>query len=252
MAYIFLLVLAIKLSGCTSVPKDQQANSKHQTVALTQQEHQQLKEMAQQWQENKASIDRLLAYEQTLGVLVRDLNRLVANNDKANFTLADKKQHKQGKSEASSPKPNSAAISQTPVSRKDKKEEVVISLFKADKSVREQALVLKQPAQSTVTSQKPSNNLLTAKYSVQVASVTSRQKAKRVYEILKIKLAGYDEVIQVAKLELKQIGQQQFYRLKFGAFVTKEQALSVCSQWKKYKVSCFVSQFGGLNKRDWL
>ena len=251
-ACFLLLVCSITLNGCASMSKEQQASSNGQTVTLTQQEYLQLKEMARQWQENKAGIDRLLAYEQTLGVLVRDLNRLVANNDKANFTLADKNQHKQGKSKASSRKPNSAAISQSPVSGKDKKEEVVISLFKADKPVREQALVLNQPAQGTVTSQKPSNNLLTAKYSVQVASVTSMQKAKRVYEILKIKLAGYDEVIQVAKLELKQIGQQQFYRLKFGAFATKEQAQAVCSQWQKYQVSCFVSQFGGLNQRDWL
>ncbi len=232
--------------------KEQQVSSNGQTVTLTQQEYLQLKEMARQWQENKAGIDRLLAYEQTLGMLVRDLNRLVANNDKANFTLADNNQHKQGKSEASSPKPNSAAISQTPVSRKDKKEEVVISLFKADKPVQEHAVASAQPALDTVATQEPSSNLSTAKYSVQVASVKSREKAKQVYETLRVKLANSDQVIQEVRLEPKQIGQQQFYRLKFGAFATKEQAQAVCSQWQKYQVSCFVSQFGGLNQRDWL
>lgn len=248
---IFILSLII-FSGCASVQKEPKANSTTQTVTLTQQEYRQLKEMAQQWQENKAGIERLLAYEQTLGVLVKDLNRLVAKSDKANFSLADNNQHKQVKSEESAGKPNSTLISQAPVSRKDKNEEVVISLFKADKPVQEQALVLKQPALDEVKSQKPSSNLLTAKYAVQVASVKSRQKAKQVYEKLKVKLVGSKHVMQEARLEPKQIGQQQFYRLKLGAFATKEQAESACSQWQKYQVNCFVAQFGGLNEGDWL
>ena len=249
-ACFLLLVCVITLNGCASMSKEQQASSNGQTVTLTQQEYLQLKEMARQWQENKAGIDRLLAYEQTLGVLVRDLNRLVANNDKANFTLADNNLHKQGKSEESADKPNSTLISQA--QRKDKKEEVVISLFKADKPVQEHAVASAQPALDTVATQEPSSNLSTAKYSVQVASVKSREKAKQVYETLRVKLANSDQEIQEVRLEPKQIGQQQFYRLKFGAFATKEQAQAVCSQWQKYQVSCFVSQFGGLNQRDWL
>jgi len=249
-ACFLLIVCAITLNGCASMSKEQQASSNGQTVTLTQQEYLQLKEMARQWQENKAGIDRLLAYEQTLGVLVRDLNRLVANNDKANFTLADNNQHKQGKSEESADKPNSTLDSQAP--RHDKKEEVVISLFKADKPVQEHALASVQPALDTVATQESSSNLLTARYSVQVASVKSKQKAKQVYKTLSVKLANTDQEIQEARLEPKQIGQQQFYRLKFGAFATKEQAQAVCSQWQKYQVSCFVSQFGGLHQRDWL
>ncbi|MFY8297823.1 SPOR domain-containing protein [Pseudoalteromonas sp. SS15] len=249
-ACFLLIVCAITLNGCASMSKEQQASLNGQAVTLTQQEYQHLKEMARQWQENKAGIDRLLAYEQTLGVLVRDLNRLVANNDKANFTLADNNQHKQGKNEESADKSSSTLLSQVP--RKDKKEEVVISLFKADKPVQEHALASALPALDTVATQEPSSNLLTAKYSVQVASVKSRQKAKQVYKTLRVKLANSDQEIQEARLEPKQIGQQQFYRLKFGAFATKEQAQAVCSQWQKHQVSCFVSQFGGLNQRDWL
>lgn len=248
---IFIVSLII-FSGCTSVQKKPKANSTAQTVTLTQQEYRQLKEMAQQWQENKAGIERLLAYEQTLGVLVKDLNRLVANNDKANFSLADNNKHKQDESVEAENKPNKALISQTSTSSKAKKEDVVITLFKADKAVREQSLVSKKPETILLETQKPSTKSSTAKYAVQVASVKSRQKAKQVYERLKVKLVGSKHTMQEARLEPKQIGQQQFYRLKLGAFATKEQAQSACSQWQKHQVNCFVAEFGGLNKDDWL
>jgi uncharacterized protein YceK len=248
---IFILSLII-FSGCTSVQKEPKANSTAQTVTLTQQEYRQLKEMAQQWQENKAGIERLLAYEQTLGVLVKDLNRLVANNDKANFSLADNNKHKQDESVAAENKQNKALISQPTPSSKAKKEDVVITLFKADKPVREKSLLSKKPETISLETLKSVIKSSTAKYAVQVASVKSRKKAKQVYETLKVKLVGSKHTMQEARLEPKQIGQQQFYRLKLGAFETKEQAQSACSQWQKYQVNCFVAQFGGLNKGDWL
>jgi cell division septation protein DedD len=104
----------------------------------------------------------------------------------------------------------------------------------------------------SLETQKLSIKSTTANYAVQVASVKSRQKAKQVYETLKVKLVGAKHAMQEVRLEPKQIGQQQFYRLKLGAFATKEQAQSACSQWQKYQVNCFVAQFGGLNKGEWL
>lgn len=257
-AFVPLLAFGmVFLSGCASKSQSSNAAQNQQNVTLTQQEYASLKEMAQQWQQNKAGLARLLAYEQKLGALINDLSGLVANNNankgQANKALADNKTSK-----------NSTLVADkvTPIKRKPAEanlepapqKEVVISLFKADKPHTEAKRVVSiaKPVKATAQSAAQPTNSSQAKYAVQVASVKDTERAKQVFKALQKRLPNDQQAMADAQLESKKIGQAQFYRLKLGAYSTKQQAQLACEQWQQQNISCFVTQFGGLTGREWL
>ena len=243
-----LLTMLITLSGCATKSKNTDMQPNKQTVVLTQQEYNQLTEMAHQWQENKASFERLLAYEQALGLLINDLNQMVAKNDKANSLLADTKSIEQ-KSEQELKTQHIAHSAQGKAIAEAGSEEVVITLFRAAKPVKETHLNESEGAQQVTKMAVPSSS---AKFAIQVASVKDKKRAKQVFDSIKKKLSTTSHVLDNAQLEQTKVGTQEFYRLKLGAFKTKQQAKINCELWRKKDISCFVTQFGGLKNSDWL
>jgi len=153
------------------------------------------------WQEVQPSVDRLVAIESELNVLISQLNTLVMEAEEEDKKIAK-----------SQPKKAVASYS--------KKAKAVVS--PRDKN-----------------------------YSLQLASIASPDKVEQSWlDILKSsagRLGGEQPLIQVVQIKNK-----AYYRIKVGRYSSKQAAQKECNQLKGNNIDCIVAAYSAQTLSDFL
>lgn len=216
--YMYICLLLVSMAGCKSTSMD-----KPETVELTKNEYLQLIEVSEQWQEAKDGIQRLLAVESDLKMLIGELDVLV------------KAQTKEQKQYAQKARRDEAFIE--PVALIDKPSSSV-SVIEKTNVVSISAIDSKAADQHKKAVE---NKTVTANYALQVAAVTEQERLQKLLAAV-VKKAPEAQDLAV-NIEVKNIKKQQYYRLKLGAFSDKLAAQTQCERFKLKQVSCIVSYY---------
>ncbi|KAF7774189.1 hypothetical protein PCIT_a0592 [Pseudoalteromonas citrea] len=235
--YICLLVLSI--TGCKST-----STKKPEIVELTKKEYLELIEVSEQWHESKEGIQRLLSVEGDLRMLIGQLDVLVKEETYSEKPVV-----------ASTPRREKFTETLTPLDDKPEPQPVLENV-KDDNSIialkSEQKTPAGKPIVSTVTkkdlaqpispaTQPVETNRASALYALQVAAVTEQERVQKSLDAV-VKKAPEAERLAV-NVEVKNIREQQYYRLKLGAFSDKFAAQAQCDRLKLKQVSCIVSYY---------
>ncbi|NOU50750.1 SPOR domain-containing protein [Pseudoalteromonas sp. JBTF-M23] len=211
----------VMLNGCAATKPN-----KENVATITKSELEHLQQAAQQWQEAKDGVKRLLKIEKDLSVLISQLDGLVKQQITQQaaqnmYAVSDtkmpdssSKQQSSGKSEVinpATPVVHSSALEATAVKTNQR--------APANLSAKTSAL----------------------KYALQLSSVTQKSRLDNLIPDLKAKLPK--TLGENLNIETAQVNNVTFYRLKAGGYVDKQQALDVCTNLKAKSINCIVSLF---------
>jgi hypothetical protein len=243
---LYVLILVLNVTGCKSTSTD-----KPEIVELTKKEYQALIEMSEQWRKSKEGIQRLLSVEGDLRVLIGQLDVLVKEETyNTNQTIATNNQGEK-RADSKTPrdnkrdsKPNleTAQVDSPPiVVAMRAKENIKLDKPESNSDTQTHSVQKVPPDKPSLKTNKPK-----AIYALQVAAVTEHDRVKRSLDAV-VKKAPEAEKLAV-NVEVKNIKQQQYYRLKLGVFSDKLAAQAQCDRLKLKKVNCIVSYYTDQSK----
>ncbi|MBD1582971.1 SPOR domain-containing protein [Pseudoalteromonas sp. S16_S37] len=211
----------VMLNGCATT------KSHNEDVAtITKSELEQLQQAAQQWQEAKGGVERLLKIEKDLSLLIAQLDGLVKRQ-----VAQESEQNRYAYSDTK------VMESSTKQQSSEKKEGINLPVLPSQSS----SLQLAPIEKNTVTSTDLSAKTPTLKYALQLSSVTQKSRLDNLIPDLKAKLPK--TLGQNLNIETAQVNNVTFYRLKAGGYADKQQALDTCTNLKAKSINCIVSFF---------
>lgn len=234
------------LTACQSNPaKTASANTTTNTatqesLAAKQQEYDQL---LQEWKNLKPGLERLLAIESELNLLLGQLAQLSQALEQqpqgqAQVAQVPTEQPLPAAPAAVQPTPSPVgdttdmSLTQTSVTQAETPIATSITPVALDETTTTNAPVISSQVQTTQD----------ANYALQVASITEIEKLPRVWAQM---LSKNPELL--AELEPNfqkvQIKNTDYYRLKLGGFATQQQAIQKCSHLKAAGVTCLVVDY---------
>lgn len=210
----------------------------HESLAAKQQEYDQL---LQEWKNLKPGLERLLAIESELNLLLGQLAQLSQALEQppqgqAQVAQASTEQPLPAVPAAVQPAPvgdiTDDSLIQTSVNQAETPIAASITPVVLDEPATTNAPVINSQAQTTQD----------ANYALQVASITEVEKLPRVWAQM---LSKNPELL--AELEPNfqkvQVKNTDYYRLKLGGFATQQQAIQKCSHLKAAGVTCLVVDY---------
>ncbi|MBQ4831896.1 SPOR domain-containing protein [Pseudoalteromonas sp. MMG010] len=217
---LILLGLGVSLlQGCNTTDTGSDVSAKNldksDTVTVTAQELAELKSAAQQWNESKEGIARLLIIEQDLKLLITQLSALEQEN----------KQTPSASSSAAIEKPISAHTIDTGTKALDNK------------------TIKNVPVMAAAQEKSTSSHVESARYALQVLSVTQKGQLSNSLQTMKNTAPALFDQSFETNVETAKVNNITYYRLKLGAYQSKENAQAACKQLKAAKINCLVSTY---------
>lgn len=229
-------LLTLSVVGCQST-----STNKPEIVELTKKEYLELIEVSEQWHESKEGIQRLLSVEGDLRMLIGQLDVLVKEETYSEKPVV-----------ASTPRHEKFIETLMPLDDKPEPQPVLENVKDDNSTIAlksEQKMpaivstgIKKDLAQPIFPATQPiETNRDLALYALQVAAVTEQERVQKSLDAV-VKKAPETERLAV-NVEVKNIREQQYYRLKLGAFSDKVAAQAQCDRLKLKQVSCIVSYY---------
>lgn len=209
------------ITGCQST---QPENTTTTYAKITIEEYQQMQEAVAQWQDSKVAIARLLDSEKDLQRLIKALSEYVSN--------------------AETTQPMIEKSSTTQIARAEEPPVVVEQV--TTQNNYEPSVVTKQSRSQQVSDP---GSVVTVnksyKYSVQLASLNGKTQVLQMTSTLHQTLPDLIENKEAFSIESFDGNGSTQYRVKWGAFNSRDDALNACDRFKQRKHPCFVTAFGG-------
>ncbi|TMO74453.1 hypothetical protein CWC20_11020 [Pseudoalteromonas aurantia] len=232
-------LLTLSVVGCQST-----STNKPEIVELTKKEYLELIEMSGQWHESKEGIQRLLSVEGDLRMLIGQLDVLV-------------KEETYSKKPVVASSPLNKKFIEIPTALDDKrgsppafentqKDNPIMALKPVQKTQAEKAILSTGTKNELAKIALPTTQPLEAKqvpalYALQVAAVTEQERVQKSLDAVVKKVPDAEKL--AVNVEMKNIREQQYYRIKLGAFSDKVTAQAQCDRLKLKQVSCIVSYY---------
>lgn len=224
-----LCSVLVSLAACQSTPKQNASTANDSTtlaqMAAKQQEHDQL---LKEWQSLKPGLERLLAIEEELNLLLGQLEQLSTQLESSQSTSQAQPARQQVNTQAilvESPAPQKAAT--PPV-----------------EAITPVAVPEPEAAAPKVQKVQISNssNQQAGRYALQVASITEPDRLPEIWQQLQSKHPRLIANMQPNYQEVH-VRNTAYYRLKLGRFASRQDANDKCNSLQAAGVNCFVVEY---------